>query len=312
MTHPVLVEIQAWDSNRPRSQQVEIGASGLFGCRAAAVLRLNGQPATDARLRWDALVGTAIHSVAEAAAPDGVLVEQRFPYRGVTATIDRYDPARKTLTDLKTKEDEAAVAKVAKYGPSEQHKAQVHLGAAALQGAGYEVERVEVLYLPRVGDPSAAYVWSAVPDRAVADRAAQWALDVTATADAVRDLPAAGQADGLRDEPESFCRTYCEYVTACRGDESSVTVDDPLLVEVAQEYLSADEEEKAAVARKAAARRFLANFDELPGLRWQGGNSKTVEEIDLDRVLTDYRQVLGDPPTRTVEKTSARSLRRTS
>lgn len=312
MTHPILDEIAAWDRNRPRSQQAELGASQLKGCRAAAVLRINGVPETDSRLRWDALVGTALHAVCEAAAPEGVLVEQRFEYRGVWATIDRFEPARKTLTDVKTKDDRAAIDKVRKYGPSEQHKAQLNIGAAALKAAGYEVDRIELLYLPRVGEPSDAYLWESVPDPALADEAAEWAAQVNATAQERVGLEPAGQVEGLRDEPESFCRVYCPFVTACLGPRVEVAVDDPLLTATAQEYLAADDEEKAAAARKAAARRFLSEFEQLPGLRWQGGNSSVVDEVDVDAVLAGYRALIGEPPTRRVEKVSARQLRRTA
>lgn len=216
--HPVLDEIEAWDRSRPRSQQVALGASQLLGCRAAAVLRLNEVPETDSRLRWDALVGVAIHTVCEAAAPASVLVEQRFQYRGVWATVDRYDPATKTLTDVKSKADALAIRKAKRYGPSRTHKAQLHLGAAALQEAGYEVDGVELLYLPRNGRPEDAWVWGPVaPDRGLADYAAEWAQWVNEEARARRGAPASAQVDGLQDERESFCRDYCAYVTACRG-----------------------------------------------------------------------------------------------
>lgn len=226
--HPVIAELEAWDRSRPRSQQVELGASQLLGCRAAAVLRLNGVPETDSRLRWDALVGTALHSVCEAAAGPGVLVEQRFQYRGVWATIDRYDPATKTLTDVKSKTDAAAIRKVQRYGPTRTNKAQVHLGAAALQEAGHEVERVELLFLPRVGEPSDAWVWSDIPNREIADHAAEWAAWVNKEASTRWGLSPAEQVEGLQDERETFCRRYCAHVTACRGPVAAAVLEDVL------------------------------------------------------------------------------------
>jgi hypothetical protein len=153
----VAAEIEAWDATRPRSLQTAIGASGLYGCRAEHTLRLNEVPESDPHLSWAALVGTAIHGVAEAAAPASVLTEQRFTYRGVTATIDRYDAP--VLVDLKTKEDAAAIAKVRKTGPRREQIAQVMLGAAALQEAGYVVEQVELLFLPRVGSLEDGWSW---------------------------------------------------------------------------------------------------------------------------------------------------------
>jgi hypothetical protein len=218
MTHPVLVEIAEWDRNRPRSQQVAIGASQLLGCRAATILRLNEIPETDGRLRWDALVGTAIHAVAEQAAPDTVIVEGRFSYRGVWATVDRYDPTTRILTDIKSKADALALHKARRYGPSRQHKAQLHLGAAALQEAGHEVAGVELLYLPRNGKPEDAFTWGPIePSRAAADFAAEWAEWVTREAAERKGRPVAEQVEGLQDERPQFCRDYCPFVTACRG-----------------------------------------------------------------------------------------------
>lgn len=216
--HPVLDEIAEWDRSRPRSLQVELGASQLLGCRAAAVLRLNEVPETDARLRWDALVGSAIHMLAEQAAPKPVLVEQKFAYRGVTATVDRYDPRTRTLTDLKTKDEPAKIAAIQKYGPSPQNIAQVMVGAAALQEAGHEVDAVELLYVPRIGDPNRAWVWRSEPDRAIADRAIEWAERTVREAGLRKDLSPAEQAWGLQDEPERFCARYCAHFTACRGE----------------------------------------------------------------------------------------------
>lgn len=218
MTHPVLAEIEAWDRSRPRAQQVELGASQLLGCRAAAVLRLNRVPETDSRLRWDALVGVAIHSACEQAASPDVLVEQRFAYRGVWATIDRFDTASGVLTDVKTKSNAAAIRKAQRFGPSRQHVAQVMLGAAALQEAGHTVERVELLYLPRDGEASDVFVWSALPDRALADEAAEWAAAVDALALDRAHLDPAGMVRGLRDEPDRFCARYCAHFSACKGE----------------------------------------------------------------------------------------------
>lgn len=305
----VAAEVAAWDASRARSQQTAIGASGLYGCRAASVLRMNEVPPSDGRLRWDALVGTSIHAVCEQAAPSTVLVEQRFTFDGVTATVDRYDPERRTLTDLKTKANAAAIAKVQRYGPDDRHIAQVMLGAAALQDAGHAVDAVELLYLPRDGRVEDGWLWTGTPDRDAAVRAAEWARKVTVEAASRAGLDVDGQVDGLRDEPESFCRAYCEWATLCRGPVD-VPVVDELVAATVQEYVEADAAEKAAKAAKDVARRFLEPYTSLPGLRWQGGNTRSSEEIDLDRVLADYRQVFGEPPTRTVEKTTPRSLRR--
>jgi hypothetical protein len=312
----VAAEIEAWDASRPRSLQTAIGASGLYGCRAEHTLRLNAVPESDPHLSWAALVGTAIHGVAEAAAPEGVLTEQRFTYRGVTATIDRYDPP--ILVDLKTKDDAAAIAKVQKYGPRREHIAQVMLGAAALQEAGHVVEQVELLYIPRIGDLKDGWSWTAAPDRAIADEAAEWATTVTEDAAARAGLVPAEQVEGLQDADWSFCAAYCPFVTTCRGTSETPAELDALVMATAEEYLAADAAEKHAAATKKAARKFLEPYIDLKaaGLRWQGGGSRweETEEVDLDRVLADYKALIGEPPVRRTgrEVRSSRSLYRTS
>ena len=310
IAHPILAEILAADRNRARSQQSEPGASGTYGCRAATVLRANGVPETDVTDSWAAIVGTAIHSTAEGAATEGVLVEHRTVYRGVPATVDRYSDG--VLTDVKSKADAAAIAKVRTYGPSAGQVGQIMLGAAGLRAEGHDVRTVELLFVPRSGSLDDAYLWSAPFDQRLADDAADWHEKVRALIAERAGLEPADQAEGLRDQPLSWCAAYCEFRTACRGPAPEDPVVDELVLSTVAEYLDADAAEKAAKQSKDAARRFLADYPALPGLRWQGGNSREVEEVDMDAVMADYRAVIGEPPTRLVEKVAARSLRRTS
>ena len=71
----VAAEMAAYDAARARSLQVETGASGIYGCRAQTLLRLSGMPASDPGVSWQALVGTAIHTLAATSAADAVLVD---------------------------------------------------------------------------------------------------------------------------------------------------------------------------------------------------------------------------------------------
>ncbi|HXH77153.1 hypothetical protein [Nocardioides sp.] len=303
-------EITAYDRSRARSQQTEPGASQTYSCRAATVLRANGVPETDETDSWASIVGTAIHLTAEHAAGKGVLTEHRVSYRGVPATIDRYRDG--VLSDVKTKADAAAIAKARNYGPHSGHVGQIMLGAGGLIAEGLDVHTVELLFIPRNGSLDDAYLWSAPYDRALADEAADWHEQVRKLIAERSGLEPADQADGLRDQPMSWCAAYCEFRTACRGPAPVDPEVDALVHATVLEFLEADDAEKAAKQTKDAARRFLAPYDALPGLRWQGGNSRSSEELDLDRLLEDYRALIGEPPMRTVEKVTARSLRRTS
>lgn len=310
----VRAEMAAYDSARARSMQVATGASGIYGCRAQTLLRLAGVPQSDPGISWQALVGTAIHNLAERSTPAHVLTEQRFEYRGVPCTIDRY--SNRTLTDYKTKDEAEDIAKIRRNGPDESEIAQVQIGAAALIAAGYEVDTVELLYLPRSGNLDSAYLWSAPFDRAKADAAAEWSMEQDARAAdvAARGLDVTLILDGLRDKPEFvFCRDYCEWVSVCRGPERSLLDnDDPFIIAAAEEYATG----KALEARgKAIANRARPLIN---GLRancgpWKvttsGGNQKTATEVDVDAALEVYREFIGDPPMKTVEKTTAVTVR---
>lgn len=309
-------EMAAFDAARARSMQVATGASGMYGCRAQTVLRLAGVPQSDPGISWQALVGTAIHGLAERSANPDVLTEQRFVYRGVPCTIDRFNPARKTLTDLKTKDDGAAIAKIKKAGPDREEIAQVQIGAAALIEAGFDVETVELLYVPRAGGFESAHLWSAPFDRAEADAAAEWSMEQDALAAdvAARGLDVTLILDGLRDKPEFvFCRDYCEWVSVCRGPERSLPPnDDPFIVAAAADYALGKEIEAEGAALVKAARPLLKGLRAQVG-NWKvmtsGGNVKTREEVDIAGVLAGYIEWLGEPPMKTITETTPVSVR---
>lgn len=294
-----------------RGKQVATGASQIYGCRAEAVLRLNEIPATDTRVRLDAENGNAIHAWVEArlqAAFPGLLVEQRWTYRGVPATLDLPLLTERRVVDIKTKANAAKISLVRRYGPSARNRAQVHLGAAAAIAAGHEIDAVELLYLPRDGEIDDAWSWSEPFSRQVADEAADWAHATDALARERAGTEVSEMVDGLRDEPPAFCWRFCAYASTCRGPRPAVIAVDADAERAAREYLDARTEEQAAAARAAEARRVLETYADLRpvGLQWVGGSERKVQEVDLDLV----RFLLGDLPTRTVTKTSARQLRR--
>lgn len=304
-------ELAAMEAASPRSQQVQTGASQIFGCRAESLLRLTGVPESDPRSSWPALVGKAVHRLVEDAAAEDVITEARFTYRGVPATVDRYNPATKTLTDFKTKDTAADINAIRRAGPSREYRSQIHLGAAALIAAGHEVQTVELLFIPRAGTLEDAWLFSEPFDREIADDAAEWVSDQAERALTV-DLDDGDPLDGLRDKLPSWCASYCPYFTTCRGGEEPLPELDDRLFEIAQRYLDADSREKDAAEEKRLLR---ADLDDVTGerdglrVRWQGGNTKHVEEVDVERALEEYQLVVGELPTKTITKTTARSLR---
>ena len=319
----VRAELAAWDADRPRSQQVETGASQVFGCRAESVLRLSGIPESDPRSSWPAKVGTAIHSMFETAARHGdptgsLLLEHRVMYHGVPATVDRYDPATKRLTDYKTKDDDADVRDIARHGPDREHQAQIHLGAAGLIEEGHEVDTVELLYVPRAGlnGLDDAYLYSVPFDRQLADEAAEWVASQIDRADdmvvEVEDGHLVGDPlEGLRDKMPSWCRQFCEYHTLCRGPEALPALDDRL-VGIAAEYYDAKTRQKEAEAELKHLRPELDGIQGEGGgltVSWSGGNTKLTEQPDVERALEEYAAFIGPVPTKQVTTVTARQLR---
>lgn len=303
----VAADVVAWDARRARSRQTQPGASSTFGCRAETVLRGTGVRPSDPRLSWPAVVGTAIHAVLEQArAREGRVNEHLYVYRGVKCTVDELDPP--TLRDFKTREDAAAIATVRRDGPKAGQIAQVMLGAAAAREAGHEVTTVELVFLPRAGDLTDGWVWSAPFDQQIADEAADWHEQVRGLISERTGWEPSDVAEGLRDQPLSWCRVYCPFVTVCRGELPAPVVDEGVR-DVAAEYLEAKALEAEAKSRADKARRFLEDYTDLRGvgLQWSGGNVKTVEEDDVELA----RMLLGaDWPTRIVEKVTPRTLRR--
>lgn len=308
----VRAEIAAAEARSERGAQVMTGASQIYGCRAESLLRYLGTPESDPRTSWPAVVGKAVHEALAIAATAGVIVEQRFTYRGVPATVDRLDGT--VLTDYKTKDDDAAVAEIKRTGPERGNVAQVHLGAAAAIEAGHDVRTVELLFLPRAGSLEDGWLWSAPFDRTIADDAVEWVYREYGRAMEIGTLDAEGYdpLDGLRDEYPSFCRSYCPFVTTCRGKEDLPLIDDRI-ADIATQYDRWKTQRDEAVGAMKMLRPDLEGIagrtpDGLK-IRWQGGNDKEAEELDLDKVLTDYRAIIGQPPMKTVTKVTARSLR---
>lgn len=339
-------DLLAEELDRPRSQQVEIGGSGLFGCRAEHVLRLNGVPQSDPRLSWEAFVGSAIdHRIGEARLRrrPHLLVQQRLEYRGVFFTIDEYDKNDRTLSDWKTKDSAGACSEaVAMMRESraghDQKRAQLHGGAAALRAAGHEVDQIRLVFLPRAGDFDGAQIFEEPFSQEWADKGVEWAADVMQIkhridheaasflasdhgfgADPVSTNQdhAVDSIDGLRDKPPFFCQAYCPFVTTCRGENATAdTVDpDPILLDAAQRYVTAKLEADESAQRRDYYRGLLQGAPPIVTegwkIAWSGGREKVDEEVDLEAVKEAYEIVIGPLPTREVVSQTTRSLRAT-
>lgn len=297
----------------PRSAQTETGASQVYGCIAEAIYRLRGEPVTDQRIGWSALVGNGIHAqLAEirAATRPGVLCEQRFTFKNVPATVDYIDPAQHLLVDYKSKDDAGAIAAVRKNGPYPAQVAQLQLGMAAAREAGIDVDRAALLFLPRAGDDiDGAYVWGPVEyDEQAAIAAAEWSADV----DALAADPDTDPRDH-RGKPAFWCYQYCPYARTCRGEPLPEPALDAGIEAVAADYHAADLTAKAAKAQMEELRPALFGLSGQAGafkISTTGGNPKTDERIDVDTLAGWWNFANPDVPLPMVteETVTARRL----
>lgn len=290
----VAAELQAADDARPRSLQVEPGASQAGSCRAALLMRTTGTEPTDRRLNLATLWGTAVHSMCEQAASPGDITEQKFFYRGIPCTIDRYRPDVQTVVDYKTKASPEKITEIRESGPSAGNVWQIMLGAAALIDAGHDVKTVELLYLPRSGGTvDDCYLWSADFDQAIADEAADWMRAERERAEALGRPATVDDLDGLRDEPFFFCAAVCEFFTLCRGPGALPSDDD--YAEAARRFYEANRAAKAAADVKRAAAADLGGFAGNAGgltVRQVPGSTSYALDVDAVREKRDLWQLV--------------------
>lgn len=315
----VRADLLADDAERPRSQQIETGGSQLLGCRAEAVLRLNGVPQSDPRMSWQAFVGSAIDERLGAARlrrRPWLMVQHRTVYGGVPFSVDEYDPQTKALSDWKTKDNAAACAEALKYVKDRQ-RAQIHGGAAGLRAEGFDVETVRLVFIPRAGSMDGARVFEEPFSQEWADRGVEWAAEIGDLAERIgvdSSRRVADSLDGLRDEMPSFCSSYCPYFTVCRGaGESDTANPDPVVLETAQRYTAAWIEAKEAEARRDYYKEQLAGQPSVVTDGWKVGWSRDTryyeDEPDLSAVdVAAYEAIVGALPRKPVMRGKSPSL----
>lgn len=298
-------DLLAAEQNRPRSQQVETGASQALGCRAEAMFRLRGTPETDPRLSWEAYVGSAVHDRLDQARADDAryITETRFHYRGVPCTVDLLiDTATKTLCDYKTRNSPADFPNE----PKASWLAQVNLGAMAAREAGIDVAQVAIICLPRSGGFEPELFGPYPVDPTVADQAADRVAEM--------DELAASDADprDYRDERPAFCRSYCGFVTTCRGEPQPEQPLDESIAADAAEYDAARVERDKAQARMSEAREVLLGLSGRAGdwsITTTGGRDKTDHVEDTEQLRDLWRWLYDtEPPTREQAKTTPTRL----
>lgn len=179
--------LTAWDAERPRSKQAEMGVSGVGDCRRRAGYLLQGHqpdPEYDSRGNIQAILGTAIHqALAEAAHtmcyPEAEVhaEELEIHFAGLTGHPDLF--AEPLLRDFKTVGYAMQLERIRLNGPPRQHRWQIHIYGAGLIVAGHRVEVLQLDYISR--DTGEEYLWEGPFDIAEVRAAVDWLTQVRTT-----------------------------------------------------------------------------------------------------------------------------------
>jgi len=208
--------LNAYDKNRDRSKQVEIGPSSIGGCRRQVYYQLQEAPKTNPDTESLAsILGTFIHSgIADAIKRedpfgDNFLIEQEFEYEGLKGHIDLFIKDLGLVVDWKTTKKKSL-----RYFPSEQQRWQVQLYGYLLAKNGYDVKEVSLVVIPRDGLMAEIRSHKEPYDQAVALMAINWLNETKEMA--AKNLPPAPE------KWPKFCAAYCNYyeasgVTGCPG-----------------------------------------------------------------------------------------------
>jgi hypothetical protein len=208
--------LTAYDANRDRSKQVEIGPSSLGGCRRQVYYNLISQPVTNPETEsLAAILGTFIHSgiseaiVREDPFGDNFIIEEQVSHGGLKGHVDLFIKDSGMVVDWKTTKKKSL-----RYFPSQQQRWQVQTYGWLLSQNGHEVKQVALVAIPRDGDMAEIRVHVETYDEAIALEAIAWLDEVKALA-ASKIAPAPEKWAG-------FCSNYCKFYDAtgevgCQG-----------------------------------------------------------------------------------------------
>lgn len=199
--------------NSARSKQKAIGPSEIAQqCERRIGYRLLDLEKSNFSDPWFTIIGTAMHkwledcykAINKSLPEDRYLIEYRVKIHGaIGGKFDIYDKKTKAIRDWKLVGD--STLKKAKSGGSESYSDQTAQYALGLVAKGYEVEWLEVVYLPR-----STYLKNAVitrerfdPERAKAALARHDKVKATTKKHGIKALE-------LLPATESFCH-FCPW-----------------------------------------------------------------------------------------------------
>jgi hypothetical protein len=202
----LIKSLEAFDSQRDRSQQVEVGPSAIGGCRRQVYHILKQSPKVNSDTESLAsILGTFIHSgIAEAIKRedpfgDNFIIEQEVTFGNLKGHVDLFIKDLGMVVDWKTTKKTSL-----RYFPKLQQRMQVQVYGYLLAQNGHEVKNVSLVAIPRDGIMTEIRAHVEPYDEALALEGLAW----------LNDLRALVALNGPAPEPTerlNFCAAYCDY-----------------------------------------------------------------------------------------------------
>ena len=202
----LIKSLEAFDSQRDRSQQVEVGPSAIGGCRRQVYHILKQSPKVNSDTESLAsILGTFIHSgIAEAIKRedpfgDNFIIEQEVTFGNLKGHVDLFIKDLGMVVDWKTTKKTSL-----RYFPKLQQRMQVQVYGYLLAQNGHEVKNVALVAIPRDGIMTEIRAHVEPYDEALALEGLAW----------LNDLRALVALNGPAPEPTerlNFCAAYCDF-----------------------------------------------------------------------------------------------------
>lgn len=202
----LIKSLEAYDSQRDRSQQVEVGPSSIGGCRRQVYHILKQTPKVNTETESLAsILGTFIHSgIADSIKRedpfgDNFIIEQEVTFGDLKGHVDLFIKDLGMVVDWKTTKKKSL-----RYFPKLQQRMQVQVYGYLLAQNGHDVKNVALVAIPRDGIMTEIRAHVEPYDEALALEGLAW----------LNDLRALVALNGPAPEPGerlNFCAKYCDY-----------------------------------------------------------------------------------------------------
>jgi hypothetical protein len=201
----VIKSLGAYDSQRDRSKQIEIGPSSIGSCARRVYHDLKQTPKTNDTEKLAAILGTFIHAGVEKSIQrldpfgDNYLIELEVSYGDLKGHCDLFIKDQGLVVDWKT-----TTKKGARYFGNQQQRWQIQLYGWLLANNGYEVKDVALVGIPRDGGMKDILVHKEPYNPNIAQEALNWLQEIKEIVDLGKSAPEP-------EKPIAFCASYCPY-----------------------------------------------------------------------------------------------------